>query len=92
MATTTTVGVKLDDDTRARLKELGHAKQRSTHWMVKEAVARYLAVEERYEREKAEDLARWERYVETGHAVPHETASAWLDELAAEADRRAGDT
>ena len=31
------VGVKLDDETRARLKELGCAKRRSTHWMVKEA-------------------------------------------------------
>ena len=89
---TTTVGVKLDDETRARLRNLGQAKQRSTHWMVKEAVARYLEVEERYERERAEDLARWERYVETGHAVPHETVAEWLDELAAEADRRTGDT
>ncbi len=88
---TTTVGVKLDDETRARLKKLGQAKQRATHWMVKEAVARYLEVEERYERERAEDLARWERYVETGHAVPHETVTAWLDELAVEADRRTGD-
>ena len=89
---TTTVGVKLDEETRARLKNLGQAKQRSTHWLVKEAVARYLEVEERYERERAEDLARWQRYVETGHAVPHETVTAWLDELAAEADRRTGDT
>ncbi len=89
---TTTVGVKLDDETRARLRNLGQAKQRSTHWMVKEAVARYLEVEERYERERAEDLARWQRYVETGHAVPHEAVTVWLDELAAEADRRTGDT
>lgn len=87
---TTTVGVKLDDETRTRLKTLGQAKQRSTHWLVKEAVARYLEVEERYERERTEDLARWERYVETGHAVPHETVTAWLDKLAAEADRRSG--
>ena len=90
--TTTTVGIKLDDETRARLRKLGSAKQRSTHWMVKEAVARYVEVEEGYEREKAEDLARWERYVETGHAVPHETVTAWLDDLAADADRRASDT
>ncbi len=88
----TTVGVKLDDDTRARLKKLGDSRQRSTHWMVKEAVARYLEVEERYEREKAEDMARWARYVETGDAIPHEDVTAWLDELAAEADRRTGDT
>jgi predicted transcriptional regulator len=86
---TTTVGVKLDDKTRTRLRALGDAKRRSTHWMVKEAVARYLDVEERYERERVEDLARWQSYVETGHAIPHETAMAWLDDLAAEADRRA---
>ena len=86
---TTTVGVELDDETRARLENLGQAKQRSTHWLVKEAVARYLEVEERYERERTEDLARWERYAETGRAVPHETVTAWLDELAAEADAQA---
>ena len=50
--------------------------------MVEEAAARLLKVEERYEREKAEDMARWERYVETGSAVPHETVTARLDELA----------
>ena len=65
---------------------MGNFKQRSTHWMVKEAVARHLEVEERRERKKAEDLARWERYVETGRAVPHEIVTAWLDELATEAD------
>ncbi len=37
--------------------------------------------------ETREDLARWQSYVETGHAIPHETVMAWLDELAAEADR-----
>ena len=35
------------------------------------------------------DLARWQRYVDTGHAIPHESVMTWLDELAAEADARA---
>ncbi len=39
--------------------------------------------------ETREDLARWQRYVETGHAIPHERVMAWLDELAIEADTRA---
>jgi predicted transcriptional regulator len=39
--------------------------------------------------ETREDLARWQSYVETGHAIPHETVMVWLDDLAAEADRRA---
>ena len=38
--------------------------------------------------ETREDLVRWQGYVETGHAIPHETVMAWLDDLAGEADRR----
>ena len=39
--------------------------------------------------ETAEDLARWQRYVETGRTIPHESVMTWLDDLAAEADARA---
>ena len=38
--------------------------------------------------ETREDLARWQHYVETGHAIPHERVMAWLDDLATEADAR----
>ena len=86
---TTTVGVKLDGETRERLKQLGDTRQRSTHWLMKEAIGRYLETEERYEREKAEDLARWQRYVETGAAVPHADAVTRLNALAEEAARKA---
>ena len=85
----TTVGVKLDGKTRERLKKLGEARQRSTHWLMKDAIARYLDAEERYENEKAEDLARWERFVETGAAIPHEEAATRLDALAEEAASKA---
>ena len=78
---TTTVGVKLDPETRSRLKELGRLRDRSTHWLMKEAIARYIEDEERYEREKAEDAARWESYVETGRAISHEEVKARMDEL-----------
>ena len=81
----TTVGVKLDGETRERLRKLGETRQRSAHWLMKDAIARYLEVEERYEREKAEDLDRWQRYVETGSAISHEEATARLNALAEEA-------
>ena len=35
-----------------------------------------------------EDLARWQHYVKTGEAIPHEDVMAWLDALATEADAR----
>ena len=85
----TTVGIKLDGETRQRLKQLGEARQRSTHWLMKEAIGRYLDTEEKYELEKAEDLARWQRYVDTGAAVPHEDAVRRLEALARRAAQKA---
>ena len=35
-----------------------------------------------------EDLARWQHYVETGEAIPHEDVMAWLDALARSLRRR----
>ncbi|HJN46759.1 MAG TPA: hypothetical protein QF572_21555 [Vicinamibacterales bacterium] len=85
----TTVGVKLDQDTRDRLRRIGYAKDRSTHWMMKEAIARYLDVEERYEQEKAEDEARWQRYVDTGQAIPHTAVKKRIEELIARKTKKA---
>ena len=45
----TTMGVKLDRETRDRLQKLGKARNRSSHWLMREAIRRYLEVEERYE-------------------------------------------
>lgn len=78
----TTQGIKLDDDTQARLKVLAEQKGRTSHWLMKTAITEYLSQEERYEQEKAEDMARWENYVLTGNAIGDETATAWLKGLA----------
>jgi len=86
---TTTMGVKLDDETCTRLKKLGEAKQRSPHWLMKEAIRRYIEVEERYEQEKTEDLARYQAYLDTGTRITHEDMVMWLDELAVRAARKA---
>ena len=36
---TTTMGVKLDRETRDRLQKLGKARNRSAHWLMREAIA-----------------------------------------------------
>lgn len=82
MATSTTQGVKLESDVRARLQTLGKIKKRSPHFLMKEAITLYLEREELYERERAEDDARWERYQLTGEAVSDKVATAWLEGLA----------
>jgi predicted transcriptional regulator len=85
----TTMGVKLDRETRDRLQKLGKARNRSSHWLMREAIRRYLEVEEHYEQEKAEDQARYQAYLETGHHISHEDMLAWLDQLAAQAAQQA---
>ena len=87
---TATVGVKLDEKTRIRLKKLGQAKQRSTHWLMKDAIVRYLESEERYEQERVEDDSRWQRYLDTGTHLSDDDMTQWLDELAERAARKAG--
>lgn len=79
---TSTSGIKLDAGTRKRLKDLGDARDRSPHWLMRTAIEQYLEREEIYEREKREDMERWERYQLTGEGVTHEAAALWLDDLA----------
>lgn len=78
----TTQGIKLDEETIKRLKALAQQRKRSAHWLMRDAIARYLAEEEQYEREKAEDIAEYEEYLLTGRAIDNETVSKWLNDLA----------
>jgi predicted transcriptional regulator len=45
---------------------------------MKAAIEEYVAREEQYEREKTEDMERWQRHKLTGEAVPHEAVDRWL--------------
>jgi predicted transcriptional regulator len=76
---TTTVGVKLDEETRDRLKKLGAARQRSAHWLMREAIRKYLDEEEMIESRNREADAAWEEYQRTGQVVSHEKVMEWLD-------------
>lgn len=77
-----TQAIKLDDETNNRLKVLARQRNRSVHWLLRDALQRYLAEEERYEREKAEDLAEYEDYLLTGKAISNDVVASWLNELA----------
>jgi predicted transcriptional regulator len=76
---TTTVGVKLDDETRLRLKNLGDARQRSAHWIMREAIKEYLDKEEETERRNQEADSAWEDYKRSGLGVENDAMTAWLD-------------
>jgi len=76
---TTTLGIKLDDETRQRLKALGAARQRSVHWLMREAILEYLDREEQVERRNTQADEAWAEYRCTGQSVSNEAMTAWLD-------------
>lgn len=78
----TTQGIKLDENTQARLKVLAEKRKRSPHWLMRTAIENYLVQEERYEAEKAEDSARWEQYLITGKAIDGDKMEKLLQDLA----------
>ena len=69
------VALKIDAETKARLKRLAEAKQRTPHWLMREAVAQYIDREERREQaelwlqENAAELASSNDYV-ARHGLP----------------------
>lgn len=73
------MGVKVDEEIRNRLKLLGESKRRSPHWLMKEAIRKYLDHEEEIERRNTEANKAWEEYQETGEFVSNKDMIAWLD-------------
>lgn len=76
---TTTLGIKVDDDIRMRLKTLGEARQRTPHWLMKDAILRYLEHEEEIERRNMQASNAWKEYIETGQYVGNDKMMEWLD-------------
>ncbi len=79
--TTSSVAVKLEDEIKNRIQNLGEIKDRSSHWLMKRAILDYLEKEEKIEQEKLEDKQRWEHYAQTGEAITHDNMKDWLVSL-----------
>lgn len=77
-----TTSIKLDDDLRQRLQKLAEVRQRTPHWLMKQAIAEYVSREEDDEEVRAMLQSRWRNYQETGLHVTAEEANAWLEKLA----------
>jgi predicted transcriptional regulator len=73
-----TVSVKLDSDTRARVENLANARNRTAHWVMREAISQYVDREEKREAFRQDTIKSWEEYQETGvHATAVEV-DTWL--------------
>lgn len=75
------VAIKIDEDIKARIKRLADARQRTSHWLMREAITQYVDREEKREAFRQVTLKAWEAYRTTGLHVTAEEADAWLAKL-----------
>lgn len=80
-ATVRPVAIKIDEDTKARVKRLAEARHRTSHWLMREAITQYVAREEKREAFRQDTLKAWEEYRTTGLHVTADEADTWLDKL-----------
>ena len=71
--------VKLDDDLKSRIQHLADVRQRSSHWIMREAIRDYVEREEARESFKQEALASWTAYQETGQHLTSQEVHEWLN-------------
>jgi len=71
--------VKLDDELKGRIQELATLRQRSAHWIMREAIRSYVEREEKKERFKQEAVASWTSFQETGRHLTAQETRDWLD-------------
>ena len=83
----TPVAVKLEADVHSRVKALAQARDRSPHWVMREAIAQYVEREEKREAFRQDGIRAWDAYQETGLHVTQAEADAWLAQLAAGYDQ-----
>jgi predicted transcriptional regulator len=86
MPATPTTSLKLDAETRERVRRLAAARNRSPHWLMREAIEQYVEREERREQFRRDALAAWDEYQATGLHVTAGEADAWLARLEAGED------
>ena len=75
------VAIKIDEDIKVRLKRLADARQRTSHWLMREAIAQYVDREEKREAFRRDTLKAWEDFRENGLHVTADEADAWMDQL-----------
>lgn len=76
------VAIKIDADIKERVKRLADARQRTPHWLMREAIRQYV------EREafRQDAINAWNEYQATGLHVTLPEADAWLAKLEAGKD------
>ena len=71
--------LKIDPEMKSRIQALAQQRDRSAHWIMREAIAQYVAREEARESFKQEAVSSWTRYQETGRHLTGQEVRTWLN-------------
>ncbi|WP_341485581.1 CopG family ribbon-helix-helix protein [Thioclava sp. GXIMD4215] len=71
--------IKLDDDMKGRVRNLAQARQRTPHWIMREAISQYVEREEKREALRRDTAQAWEEFQETGLHATAEEVDRWLE-------------
>ena len=75
------VAIKIDEDTKVRVKPLADARQRTPQWLMREAITQYVDREEKREAFRQDSLQAWKAFRARGQHVTAEQADAWMAQL-----------
>jgi predicted transcriptional regulator len=70
--------LKLDDAMKSRVQQLAAARDRSAHWVMREAIREYVEREEKRESFRQDALRAWDDYQMTGLHLTGDEMDAWL--------------
>ncbi len=70
--------LKLDDELKSRVQHLAEARRRSSHWIMREAIAQYVEREEKREALRRQTLDAWDEFQATGRHVTGDEVEKWL--------------
>lgn len=80
------VAIKIDADTKDRVKRLANARNRTPHWLMREAIREYVDREEKREAFRQSAIRAWNDFRTHGAHVTQAEADAWLAKLEAGKD------
>jgi predicted transcriptional regulator len=78
--------VKIDEALKRRIDTLARQRDRSAHWIMREAIRQYVDREEARDSFHQEALTSWKAYRENGRHLTGEEVAQWLGRWGAEAD------
>ncbi len=83
------VAVKIDPEMRERMKRLAARRQRTQHWLMRDAIRQYVEREEARDAFLRQARDAWEEYRETGLHASAEEVLVWLGTWGGESETAA---